>query len=91
MTRAKSPVPVTERIHPDFFYRRHSPTAKAVIGLGDTAIGEAIKAGKLDPPVPAFEGSKALGWVGQTLIDLQNRRRERARAVAEHLATKSEM
>jgi len=76
----------SQPLHPDFFYRQSSPVAQAVVGLQLTQISEMIARGELDPPIPAFEGSRAVGWLGSTLIALQNGRRVQAAAAAEHLA-----
>jgi predicted DNA-binding transcriptional regulator AlpA len=85
MPRTKPVAPDIERINPDFFYRKHGATARAVIGLGASQTDEMIKAGKLPPPIRAFEGSKAIGWLGSQLIQLQKHRLARAQTEAERL------
>jgi hypothetical protein len=86
MPRAQTPV-ITERINPDAFYRKHSPVVRAAIGLGHIQIDEAVKAGKLEPPVPAVEGSRACGYLGSTLLEIQNRRLAKMRAKMKNLTT----
>jgi hypothetical protein len=77
-------------LNPHYFYRKHSPVTKAVIGLQATQIDAMIEAGELPPPVPAYEGAKATGWVGQILIELQEKRLAQAKAEAERLAREHE-
>ena len=81
MPRTKPP-DLTQPLVPHFFYRRHSPIAKGVIGLSDTQIDEKIKNGELDAPVKAFEDGRATGWFGFQLIEIQKQRLARAKAVA---------
>jgi hypothetical protein len=86
MPRTK-PVDLTHPLVPHFFYRRHSPIAKGVIGLSDTQIDAKIKSGELDPPVKAFEDGRATGWFGFQLIEIQEQRLARANAAATAEAT----
>jgi predicted DNA-binding transcriptional regulator AlpA len=74
MPRKNNPLDLTAPLVPHFFYRRHGPVAKGVIGLEDTQIDEHIKSGELPPPVKAFESGRASGWFGWQLIELQQRR-----------------
>jgi predicted DNA-binding transcriptional regulator AlpA len=85
MTRPR-PVDPTQPLNPDFFYRRHGPIARGVIGLADSQIDEKIKNGELPPPVKAFDSGRLTGWLGSQLIELQQQRLERAKLAA----TKSE-
>jgi hypothetical protein len=78
----KKPVDLTQPLVPHFFYRRHGPIAKGVIGLADTQIDEKIKNGELPPLVKAFESGRATGWLGSQLIELQERRLAKAQAGA---------
>jgi hypothetical protein len=88
VTRKKSTTTTTtiEPLDPYGFYRKSSATARRVIGLGSTATDARIKSGELEPPVPAFEGGRATGWLGSQLIKLQNRRLERVQKEIERLA-----
>ena len=83
----KKPLDLTQPLVPHFFYRRHGPVAKGVIGLSDTQIDEKIKSGELDPPVKAFEDGRATGWFGFQLIEIQEQRLARAEAAATAEAT----
>jgi hypothetical protein len=74
-----NPYDLAQPLNPDFFYRRNSPIAKAVIGLQNTQIDTLIKSGALPPLVKAFESGRAAGWLGSQLIELQRQRLERAR------------
>lgn len=58
-----------------------------MIGLSDTQIDEKIKNGELDPPVKAFDDGRATGWFGFQLIEIQEQRLARAKAVAPAGAT----
>jgi predicted DNA-binding transcriptional regulator AlpA len=83
MTKAKPLLPADlGPIHPDFVYRRSSPIARAVIGLGDTQTDEAIANGELPPPVKLTESGRATGWIGAQLIELQRKRLAKAEAAA---------
>jgi predicted DNA-binding transcriptional regulator AlpA len=77
-------------LNPHYFYRKHSPVTKAVIGLQATQIDAMVEAGELPPPVPAYEGSKAVGWLGSQLLELQQKRLARAKAAAERRASERE-
>jgi hypothetical protein len=77
MTKPK-PDTAIGAIHPDYFYRKSSPEARGVIGLGPTQTEEAIKQGKLPPPVDAYDGGRATGWLGRQLIELQRQRLAKA-------------
>jgi hypothetical protein len=79
MTRPR-PVDTTQPLNPDFFYRRHGPVARGVIGLADSQIDEKIKSGELPPLVRAFDSGRTNGWLGSQLIELQQRRLAKALA-----------
>ena len=79
MPRKNNPLDLTQPLIPHFFYRRHGPVAKGVIGLEDTQIDARIKDGEIPPPVKAFESGRATGWFGWQLIELQRQRLERAK------------
>src|SRR5690242_6400367 len=66
--------PAIEPLIAHYFYRKHGPTARHVIGLGPTMIDKKIRTGELPAPIQLFEGGKALGWYGQTLIELMQSR-----------------
>jgi hypothetical protein len=85
MTR-KASSDLTQPLNPDFFYRRHGPIARGVIGLEDSQIDARIKSGELPPPVPAFESGRATGWFGWQLIELQRQRLERAKVASNKYA-----
>jgi hypothetical protein len=74
-----NPFDLTQPLNPDFFYRRNSPIAKGVIGLGNTQIDDKVRSGELPPLVRAFESGRAAGWLGSQLIELQRRRLEASR------------
>jgi predicted DNA-binding transcriptional regulator AlpA len=76
----KKPVDLSQPLVPHFFYRRHSPIAKGVIGLADTQIDEKIKNGELPPLVKAFDSGRTVGWLGSQLIELQQQRLAKALA-----------
>lgn len=78
--RAKPVFDPAVPINPAFTYRKHSPTARAVIGLGPTQIDEKIKSGELPPTFPLSESGKAQGWTGQQLLAIQKRRMDQAEA-----------
>jgi len=61
-------------IRPEFVYRRSDPETKRILGLGDTAIDDAIAAGYIDPPAPLTASGRAKGWLGSQLIALIERR-----------------
>ena len=69
-------------LRPDFFYRKHSPVALGVIGLGTTQIDEALDRGELPPLVDATDSGRACGWYGFQLIELQRQRLAKAEAAA---------
>jgi predicted DNA-binding transcriptional regulator AlpA len=79
MTR-KASSDLTQPLNPDFFYRRHGPIARGVIGLEDSQIDEKIKTGELPPLVQAFASGRATGWLGSQLIELQRQRLAKALA-----------
>jgi hypothetical protein len=72
------PVDPTQPLNPDFFYRRHGPVARGVIGLADSQIDEKIKSGELPPLVRAFDSGRTTGWLGSQLIELQRQRLAKA-------------
>jgi predicted DNA-binding transcriptional regulator AlpA len=78
MPRKRTP-DLTQPLNPDFFYRKHGPIARGVLGLADSQIDEKIKNGELPPLVRAFESGRAAGWLGSQLIELQRRRLEASR------------
>jgi hypothetical protein len=78
MPRKNNPLDLTQPLIPHFFYRRHGPIAKGVIGLEDTQIDARIASGELPPPTKAFATGRATGWFGWQLIALQQQRLERA-------------
>ena len=80
MPRKNNPLDLTQPLVPHFFYRRHGPVAKGVIGLEDTQIDDKIKSGELPPPAKAFESGRATGWTGAQLIELQRQRLAKALA-----------
>jgi hypothetical protein len=80
MPRKNNPLDLTQPLIPHFFYRRHGPVAKGVIGLEDTQIDDKIKNGELPPLVKAFESGRARGWLGSQLIELQRQRLAKALA-----------
>jgi hypothetical protein len=86
MPRKNNPLDLTAPLVPHFFYRRHGPVAKGVIGLEDTQIDDKIKGGELPPLVPAFESGRATGWFGWQLIELQRQRLERAKVATNKYA-----
>jgi hypothetical protein len=62
--RTKSAAPDSkpfEPIDPLGFYRKTGPVVRRAMGVGLTMMDEKIKSGELPPPIPAFEGSKAIG------------------------------
>jgi hypothetical protein len=61
-------------IHPDFFYRKHSAEARAVIGYGPSQLEEKIRSGDVDPPVALSESGRACGWYGSQLLAMKQRR-----------------
>jgi hypothetical protein len=67
-------------IDPARIYRKHSPETRRIIGLGATAIDEAIECGDIPAPLPLTSHGTATGWMGITLIELQRQRLERAEA-----------
>jgi hypothetical protein len=52
--RKNNSLDLTQPLIPHFFYRRHGPIAKGVIGLEDSQIDVRIKSGELPLPVKAF-------------------------------------
>src|SRR5262249_16367407 len=86
MPRIKAP-DLTQPLVLHFFYRRHGPIAKGVIGLSDTQIDEKIKNGELDPPVKAFEDGRATGWFGFKPIQIRKQGLARANGAATAEAT----
>ena len=91
MPRNNNPRDLTQPLIPHFFYRRHGPVAKGVIGLEDTQIDARIKSGEIPPPVKAFESGRATGWFGSQLIELQRQRLERAKLATNKDADNKEM
>ncbi len=77
-SRAKPAFDPTQPINPAFTYRKHSPIARAVIGLGPTQMDEKIKSGELPPTFPLSESGKAQGWTGAQLLAIQKRRMDQA-------------
>jgi hypothetical protein len=80
MPRKNNPLDLTAPLVPHFFYRRHGPVAKGVIGLEDTQIDDKIKSGELPPLVKAFESGRATGWTGAQLIAFMEQRLAKALA-----------
>jgi predicted DNA-binding transcriptional regulator AlpA len=77
---SKRTVDLTQPLNPDFFYRRHGPVARGVIGLADSQIDARIRSGELPQPVKAFASGRATGWFGWQLIELQRQRLAEAHA-----------
>lgn len=58
---------------PDRFYRRAEVVANRYLGYSDTQLEIKIRAGEIDPPISLSASSRASGWFGRTLIELQSR------------------
>jgi hypothetical protein len=73
---AKDPFAANDKygIRPSWMYRKHHAETIKIIGLGPTAIEEAIDDGLLDRPVPLTSHGKAKGWWGWMLISYMERR-----------------
>lgn len=61
-------------IRPEFVYRKSDPETRRILGLGQTAIDDAIKRGDIVPPAPLTAQGKACGWYGFQLIQMIDRR-----------------
>jgi hypothetical protein len=85
MPRKNNPLDLTQPLIPHFFYRRHGPIAKGVIGLEDSQIDVRIKSGELPLPVKAFAGGRATGWFGWQLIELQRQRLAKAQIAKDEI------
>jgi hypothetical protein len=64
----------TYGIDPARIYRKYAPETQRILGLGKSAIEDAIKDGHIPPPLPLTEHGYATGWMGTTLIELQKKR-----------------
>jgi hypothetical protein len=83
MTIKKPKLPLNAEIVPHFTYRKFSPVALNVIGLGPSQLDEAIERGELPPPLDLTPSGRAQGWTGQQLLDLQAERLARAQEKVE--------
>ena len=81
MTQRKPRVDEMAQLRPEFIYRKHSPVAIGVIGLGVSQIDEQIKNGEL-PPLVKLGSGRAVGWYGSQLIKLREERIAKAEAEA---------
>jgi predicted DNA-binding transcriptional regulator AlpA len=81
MTQRKPRVDESAELKPEFIYRKHSPVAIGVIGLGVSQIDEQIKNGAL-PPLVRLGPGRAVGWYGSQLIELRRQRIAAAEAEA---------
>jgi predicted DNA-binding transcriptional regulator AlpA len=68
----------THGISPHRIYRKYAKETQEILGLGRSAIEEAIKNGDIPPPLPLTEHGSATGWLGEMLIEIQNKRIARA-------------
>ena len=61
-------------IKPHRVYRKSHKITREILGLGPTAIDEAIADNALPPPMPLTAHGKATGWMGWQLIEVQRKR-----------------
>jgi predicted DNA-binding transcriptional regulator AlpA len=69
-----------EPLHPHFIYRKTSKVAQRVIGLGITQINEEIAKGTIPRPLDLTGDGRAQGWTGAQLLEMQQRRLDKAEA-----------
>jgi predicted DNA-binding transcriptional regulator AlpA len=60
-------------------YRKSARETREILGLGPTAIDDAIADGTLPPPWPLTAHGKATGWLGEDLIKVQRKRQAAAK------------
>jgi hypothetical protein len=61
-------------IAPQDIYRKSDPATRKILGLGATAVDEAIRDGTLPAPLPLTAHGKAQGWYGWQLINVIKQR-----------------
>jgi thiamine kinase-like enzyme len=74
-------------ILPDVLYRR---SEYEIWPYGDTQLDELIKTGKIPQPVTIYDGRRAQGWYGRTIIQHQKEREEKAKAKAMEIEAKKQ-
>jgi len=61
-------------IDPARIYRKYCKETQKILGLGRSAIEDAIKNGDIPPAMPLTAHGYATGWLGCVLIEVQRRR-----------------